>query len=49
MGTELLPETSADLRILTQQSAGENFIDFFRREIFKNFSENVPIEFKKKN
>jgi hypothetical protein len=27
---------------------GENFIDFCRREIFKTFSENIPIELKKK-
>jgi len=46
MGTLLLPETSADLHILTQLSAGEIFIYFCRREIFKNFSENIPVEFK---
>jgi len=45
MGTELLPETSADLHILIRLSAGENFIDFCRREIFKTFSENILIEF----
>jgi len=47
MRMELLPETSADLHILTRLSAGENFIDFCRRKIFKTFSENIPIELKK--
>jgi hypothetical protein len=47
MVTELLPETWADLEILTKLSAGKNFVDFCRRERFKTFSENIAIEFKK--
>jgi hypothetical protein len=35
MGTELVPETSKNLHILTQLSARENIIEFCRRESFK--------------
>jgi len=35
MGTELFPEMSGNLHILTLLSARENFIEFCRRESFK--------------
>jgi len=40
MGTELVPEKSENLHILTQLSARENITEFCRRESFKT---NVPI------
>ena len=36
MGTKLGPETSENLHILTPLSATENFIEFCRRESFKD-------------
>jgi len=38
MGTELVPETSKNLHILTRLSAPENFTNFFRRESFKTYN-----------
>jgi hypothetical protein len=35
MGTELVPETSENLNILTRLSAPENFIECCRRESFE--------------
>ena len=37
MGTELVPETSAKLHILTRLSPQDNFIELCRRKSFKTF------------
>jgi hypothetical protein len=36
MGMEVAPETSENLQILTRLAAGEDFIEFCRRESFED-------------
>jgi hypothetical protein len=44
MGTELLPETSESLHILTLLSARKNFIECCRRESFKTDKNILPTD-----
>ena len=43
MGTELVPETSGDLRVLTWPSALENFSEFCRCVSFKSYVDFVVL------